>query len=147
MFERMIQSAKRCLRKTIGSARLTYDELLTSVTEVEMILNSRPLTYLSANEVEEPLTPSHLLIGRRVLTLPDPTTDDDTSFDTDLSRKDLTRRMKHLSKTADDFWRRWRAEYLLELRDSHRQFQTPKGNRNTIRAGDIVIAHDENRPS
>ena len=42
MFERMIQSAKRCLRKTIGSARLTYDELLTSVTEAEMILNSRP---------------------------------------------------------------------------------------------------------
>ena len=73
----MIQSAKRCLRKTIGSARLTYDELLTSVTEVEMILNSRPLTYLLADEVE----------GRRVLTLPDPTTDDDTSFDTDLSRK------------------------------------------------------------
>ena len=107
-----------------------------------MVLNSRPLTYLSADEVEEPLTPSHLLIGRRVLTLPDPTTDDDTSFDTDLSRKDLTRRMKHLSKTVDDFWRRWRAEYLLELR---RQFQTPKGNRNTIRAGDIVIVHDENR--
>ena len=86
MFERMIQSAKRCLRKTTGSARLTYDELLTSVTEVEMILNSRPLTYLSADEVEEPLTPSHLLIGCRVLTLPDPTTDDDTSFDTDLSK-------------------------------------------------------------
>ena len=54
--------------------------------------------------------------------------------------------MKHLSKTVDDFWRSWRAEYLLELRDSHRQFQTPKGNHNTIRAGDIVIVHDENRP-
>ena len=60
--------------------------------------------------------------------------------------KDLTRRMKHLSKTVDDFWRRWRAEYLLELRDSHRQFQTSKGNHNTIRAGDIVIVHDANRP-
>ena len=70
IFERMIQTTKRCLRKTIGSARLTYDELLTSVTEVEMILNSRPLTHLSSDDVEEePLTPSHLLLGYRVLSL------------------------------------------------------------------------------
>ena len=34
IFERMIQTTKKCLRKTIGSARLTYKELLTSVTEV-----------------------------------------------------------------------------------------------------------------
>ena len=115
MFERMIQSRKRCLRKTIGSARLTYDELLTAVTEVEMILNSRPLSYLSPDDVEEPLTPSHLLIGRRVLTLPEPTSDEDSNFDADLSRTDLTRRMRHLSKTVDNFWKRWRSEYLLEL--------------------------------
>ncbi len=30
----MIQITKRCLKKTIGNAHLTYDELLTSVTEV-----------------------------------------------------------------------------------------------------------------
>ena len=70
VFERMIQSAKRCLRKTIGNARLTYDELMTSVIEVEMILNSRPLSYVSSEDIEEPLTPSHLLVGYRVLSLP-----------------------------------------------------------------------------
>ena len=58
VFERMIQSAKRCLRKTIGNAWLTYDELITSVTEVEMILNSRPLSYVSSEDIEEPLTAS-----------------------------------------------------------------------------------------
>ena len=42
------------------------------VTEVEMILNSRPLSYVSTEDLEEPLTPSHLLMGRRVLSLPDP---------------------------------------------------------------------------
>ena len=90
MFERMIQSMKRCLSKTIGSARLMYDELLTADTEVEMIVNSRPLSYLSSDNVEEPLTPSHLLIGCRVLTLPEPTSDEDSNFDADLSRTDLT---------------------------------------------------------
>ena len=39
VFERMVQTTKRCLRKTIGSARLNYDELLTTITEAEMIVN------------------------------------------------------------------------------------------------------------
>ena len=46
LFERMIQSAKRCLRKIVGSAWLTHDELITSVIEVDMILNSLPLSYV-----------------------------------------------------------------------------------------------------
>ena len=45
LFKRMVQSMKRCLRKTIGSARLTYDELTTALTEVEGILNSNTFTF------------------------------------------------------------------------------------------------------
>ena len=60
IFERMIKSTKRCLRKTIGQASLTYDELLTVVIEVEAVLNSRPLSYILADDLDEPLTPSHL---------------------------------------------------------------------------------------
>lgn len=59
-FERMIQMMKRCVRKMVGRAVLTYEELLTVVTEVELIINSRPLTYLASSDIEEPLTPSHL---------------------------------------------------------------------------------------
>lgn len=125
---------------------MTSDELMTSVTEVEMILNSRPVTYLLSDDAEEPLTPSHLLIGRRVLTLPDPTLDDDASLDDNLSRNDLTRRMRHLSKTVDDFWKRWRDEYLLELREAHRQFQSAGGSPTSIAMGDTVIVHEENHP-
>ena len=72
-FERMVQSVKRCLRKNIGSAKLSYDELSTALTEVEAIVNSRPISYLSSEDLEEPLTPSHLMIGHRVLSLPDST--------------------------------------------------------------------------
>lgn len=64
IFERMVRSTKRCLKKIVGRAKLSYDELLTAITEVEMIINSRPLTYLSSDDVEEPLTPAHFLTGR-----------------------------------------------------------------------------------
>lgn len=70
-FERMVRSTKRCLRKMIGCTRLSLDELYTALTEVEAILNSRPLSYISANDLEEPLMPSHHLVGRRVLSMPD----------------------------------------------------------------------------
>ena len=94
IFERMIKSAKRCLKKAIGRACLTYDELLTLVTEVEAVLNSRPLSYIAMDDLEEPLTPSHLLLGYRVLTLPDPSLSDDLDYNA--SANDLSRRMKHL---------------------------------------------------
>ena len=40
VFERLIQSTKRCLRKIIGQVSFLYDELLTAVIEVESVLNS-----------------------------------------------------------------------------------------------------------
>ena len=46
-FERLVKSTKRCLKKSLGTARVTYEELLTIIVETEGILNSRPLTYVS----------------------------------------------------------------------------------------------------
>ena len=96
IFERLVRSTKRCLRKVIGTARLSYDELLTVVTEVEAVLNSRPLTYVSSEDVEEPLTPSHLMFGYRVISLPDPPTVDLDDPEFNESPDSLKRRFKHL---------------------------------------------------
>ena len=50
---------------------LQYDEMHTAIVEIEAIINSRPLSYVSSDDTEEPLTPSHLLVGRIILRLPD----------------------------------------------------------------------------
>ena len=68
--ERLVKQVKSCLRKTLGRSKLSFDELTTILVEVEAVLNSRPLTYLHSNDFEEPVTPSHSIIGRRLLTLP-----------------------------------------------------------------------------
>ena len=109
-FERLVKSVKRCLKKTIGGAKLTYEELLTVVVEAEAILNSRPLSYVSTEDLEEPLTPSHLLCGRRLLTLPDDDTGDAPEFVPQADRSDLTKRLRHLSNVMNHFWRRWSCE-------------------------------------
>ena len=46
MFERMIRSMKMCSKKAIGGARLSCDELLTVITQVEATLDSLILTGL-----------------------------------------------------------------------------------------------------
>ena len=69
VFERLVKSRKHCLRKFIGQAKFSLDELQTAVVEVESTINSRPLTYLSPSDLEEPLTPSHLIAGKRVVNL------------------------------------------------------------------------------
>ena len=69
-------------------------------------------------DVEQPLTPSHLLVGRRILSLPNylghicELSDDDF----EVSASQLTKSMKHLASVLNHFWRRWRSEYLSELR-------------------------------
>ena len=104
-FERMVRSTKRCLKKTIGRAKLTYDELITSLIEIEAVINSRPLTYISPDSLQEPLTPSHFLTGKRVLSLPDGYScgDDLEDEDFDTSHDHLTKRMKHLNVVLNHF--------------------------------------------
>ena len=148
-FERMVKSTKRCLRKMIGRAHFSLDELITALAEIEAVINSRPLSYISASDLEEPLTPSHLLVGRRILNLPDHlghlTDPKDEEFSVDPSV--LTRRMKHFNNTLNHFWNRWRTEYLNELREVHyHTSHKAAGIHPGLTVGEVVIVHDEQLP-
>ena len=93
------------------------------MVEIEAVVNSRPLSYIHVSfaDYEEPLTSSHLLVGRRLLNLPDylghfcgP---GDEDFEVNANQ--LTRRMKYLANVLNRFWKRWRSEYLNELKEVH----------------------------
>ena len=134
-YERVMKGVKRCL----ANARLSYDELLTLVIEVESTLNVRSITYVyEEGDPEEPLTPAHLMYGRRLTRLPPyPSVEEDEED----SSKGLNKRMKYLSLKLDHFWKRWKREYLSELREHHKR-NVRKGGA-IVETGDIVTVAEE----
>ena len=51
---------------TFGKARLNFYEHHIILSEVEIIIISRPLNMLYHDEMYEVMTPNHLLFGRKV---------------------------------------------------------------------------------
>ena len=78
------------------------------MTEVEVIVNSRPLTVEIISDPKSPLSPSNLLTMKSRVIMPPP-----GSF----VRPDLynRRKWKRLQNLADEFWSRWRKEFLSTL--------------------------------
>ena len=63
VWERMIRSTKRILRTLLKELKVNEETLITILTEVEMILNDRPITQTSDDPKDlEALTPSHILL-------------------------------------------------------------------------------------
>ena len=138
-FERLVGSVKSCLRKVLGNARLSLDELNTTLLEVEGILNSRPLTYIYDEIGYEPLTPNHLLHGRRL-----PLLANNLEFDAnevDENAAICKKRFWYLIKKLNHFASRWKNEYLVDLREHHRHRGTGEAN---IQRGDIVLIKEDN---
>ena len=109
-WKRLLRSVKEPLRKVLGKALLSYQELATVLTRIEVVINSRPLTTVS-DDVKDltPITPAHLAIGRSLISLPD--------IADEVSAKEWTTRQRYLyqQKLLNHFWQRWRGEYLHQL--------------------------------
>ena len=117
--------------------------LQTLVVEAEATLNDRPLTYIS-NDLRdpEPLTPSYLLYGRRITTLPYRTVTEEDIQDVDYGNPDnqMRKSAKRLTLLLRHFQTRWKNEYLTSLREFHK---SQGSNYQRVKVGDVVQIHDE----
>ncbi|OON14095.1 hypothetical protein X801_10118, partial [Opisthorchis viverrini] len=99
------------LRSLLGDQLVTDEVLMTVLTEVEKIINDRPLTKLSDDPLDlGALTPNHLLLlqgNPSVVSSPG-------------SNTKLTRRWRQAQQLADTFWVRWIKEYLPTLHQRHK---------------------------
>ena len=97
-WERLIRSTRTALKAMLGESLVEEDVLATFLTEVEGILNSRPLCAVSDDPNDlQPLTPNHLLLQRTVSSLPPGT----------FVKEDMPLRKKwrQTQILADHFWR------------------------------------------
>ena len=63
--ESMVKSAKKAIKAILGQADINDEEFMTAIIGVEGLINSRLLTYQSANHKDDvPLTPNHFLHGQ-----------------------------------------------------------------------------------
>jgi len=131
LWESNVKCVKHHLKRTIGAQKLTFEELSTLLTQIEAILNSRPLCSIE-NSVEDlgVLTPGHFLIGRPLNAIPQP----------ELNPEVRTyKRWRYLQMLTQEFWRKWVRDYLNTLQ--HR----PKWQKShpNVKVGDIVIVKDD----
>ena len=86
------------------------------------------------DDVEETITPSRLVYGRRNLTLHNEHLDPDEELDS----VKLSKKMKYIKRLTKHFKRRWKSEYFLESSKSHKM----KKEKQSIQLGDIVIIEE-----
>ena len=91
--------------------------------------------------MDEPLTPSHLVTGRRLLSLPKEVL---VHEEKDNEVVLLTRRQRYLILLLAHFWTRWSRECVVELREHH-QVKGHTSSAPIIRKGDIVTVMEEGK--
>ncbi|XP_068143403.1 uncharacterized protein [Drosophila tropicalis] len=131
-WERLVRSVKTVLYRITPNQKFSDESLLTAMAEVEMTVNSRPLTYKSLDdEDQEALMPNHLLLGSSNGEKPicDP------------EQIDYKWSLRQSEMFANLFWKRWVKEMLPNITRRSKWHKKVK----PIGVGDIVLIVDENQ--
>ncbi|KAL0851491.1 hypothetical protein ABMA28_007284 [Loxostege sticticalis] len=136
LWEAGVKSIKYHLKRIVGNVSLTYEELYTVITQIESVLNSRPLLPMTSDVTDlNYLTPGHFLIGTSLTGLPEP----------DLSETNINR-LKFwdiCTKLKQEFWKVWSRDYLTQLQNRPKW----KYGHANIKTGDLVIVKMSGVPS
>ena len=139
VWERQSRSVRNVLSSLLqdNGRQLDNESLRTLMCEAEAIVNSRPLTVNTLTDPDSlsPLTPNHLLTMKTKVLLSPP----GVFQSADLYSRKRWRRVQHL---ANEFWSRWRKEFLLEKQQRQKWTQ----DRKNLQVDDIVIMKEDNVP-
>ena len=137
-WERLIKTVKHCLFKVLGRSTPTLPEFVTFLSDIQKILNNRPLTYRSCENEVDIITPNHFLVGRPIPSIilgdeqvPEWEYDEEGDYSSHLARVLNLRDLLY-----EEFKERWLSEYLVNLREKDRaSFRNPK----TWEKGEIAL--------
>ena len=131
-FERLIGLFKNAFYKIIGNTTLRWSEL-EDILDVEVALNSRPLTYLEDDIQLTTLTPNSML-NLNANDLPNP----EAHY---LPDKELRKRVRYLTRCKEMMWNRWSKEYVRNLRAQHGRAGGEQAPHPQI--GEVVILRED----
>jgi len=135
-YERLIRSIRKVFNALLNcqNVKLYDEELLTLMCEVECVLNNRPLTDVPDDPRNVALTPNHLLLLNAGITFPPGLFNKDESY--------VKRRWRQVQYLVEQFWSRWRREYLVLLQQRQKWFVETVPHK----IGDLVLVVDLNMP-
>ena len=110
----------------VGEVKLTFEELATTLAQIEACLYSRPLTPLpNDSEGLEVLAPGHFLIGKPLTALSDPIESCQPIM--------ILHRCNLCQRLINHFWNRWSQEYLTTLNRLYIEMENPYTKRTSRR--------------
>ncbi|CAG9137998.1 unnamed protein product [Plutella xylostella] len=136
--EAAVKSTKYHLRRILKEVHFTYEEMYTYLTQIEAILNSRPITPLSSSPLDlSALTPSHFLIGRSLTSASSPQIPD-----VQLNKLSQLNRFDRIQTARQHFWLRFSQEYVTQLQQRNKW----KRDSGTLKPGTLVLIKDRTQP-
>ena len=135
LWEAGVKSTKYHLKRVLGNCNLTFEELNTTLIQIEAILNSRPLTPLSADPADlAPLTPGHFLVGRPLTSLPQ----------RDIREHSIHHltRFQRIEQLRQHFWVRWSKEFVSELQQRTKW----RSCKDALKLDSLAVIKEDNLP-
>lgn len=131
LHESAVTSVKSHIKRVIGAQILTDEESYAFLMQIEMCVNSRPLTPISG-EVDDSdvLTPGHFLVGTPSKQMPEP------PYPEECLIRETRSQLIHTMR--DHFWKRWAREYVHTLQQRHRWTHS----RQDLQENDMVVVID-----
>ena len=140
IWKRLIKVVKNCLKKIISRQKLDYFQLKTVLSDIQLAINSRPLSYrcadedgleiLTPNKFLRPHVETNLIVRnpREILT--------ETA-----SRKDLVKSLSIRENMVTHFKDLWYESYLLSLRSLYKNLHETEFV-NKIKVNDLVLINN-----
>ena len=82
------------------------------------------------------------MTGYRLLCLPDGSAVHDSDENFELTSRELNARAQNLARALNQFWNRWRDEYLVQLRERYSRKESTKVPQAPV-VGEVVLIHEE----
>ena len=133
--ERLVGLLKYHLRIIFDKNKFTKIQIATILAECEMMVNNRPLSAISESDEVLPVTPSELVTGRKLEPLP-----------VQIPKSVLDSEPKYIGKwktrrtIQNNFWKKWRHNYLLNLSVTRKW----KQGQPILKEKDVVLLMDKN---